>query len=960
MIVPGTEPDVIAAYTALAERAREAVFGFEDEVVFVDIETTGFDPGRDAIIEIAAIAARGPEIIDRFHTLVDPGRSVPLEITRLTGIDDTLLAGSPGPEGAVMSFAEFAAGRDIIAHNVAFDRSFLTSVAGEHAFLGRWIDSLQLAIIALPRLRSHRLNDLALAFGAHRPTHRATDDVEALASLWRVMLCAADDLGPALLARLTKLSPTTDWPLRSVLAQLAGPSRPAAFDLKEARRHRISAERAEALHDADDIECVCPPVAEVVAEFEADGVAGRMYPGFERRSEQARMAEAVIGAFEAGTHVAIEAGTGVGKSVAYLVPAARFALANGVGVGVATKTNSLMDQLVYSELPALRRALGDELKCVSLKGYDHYPCLRKLERFAGELEDAEVEPLVAAAALLSWCAQSAWGDLDATNIHWRRDVRGQIAASVADCTRKRCRFYPNLCYLHGARRRAGCAHIVVTNHALLFRDVMAAGGILPPLRHWIVDEAHAAESEARKQLTLEAGHMELAAVLAALHAEGRGGLFETVRRKLRGTGDAHPGLLTELVRAEETVVTAATLVGSLFDFVKDLGVERAETGYDSCEVRLTADLRESGTWGTVAGVGRSLAKKLEAVLESGRALVTQLEEAGPEFNDPRADLAGLLSRIADQHAGLVTVIEGEADEYVYWLSLDRRRNVTTEKLVAARLDVGQTLAEEFFPRSRSVVFTSATIATGDDFSHFARGIGLDRLEDDAWSALRLESSYDFERQMAVFVPSDQAAPNEPGYLRELEALLESVHLAMGGSTLTLFTNRRDMDALYRALEPRLETAGISLLVQSRGVSAKRLRDEFIADEHLSLFATKSFWEGFDAKGDTLRCVIVPRLPFGRPNDPLAEERADREGRAAWSRYALPEAIIELKQAAGRLIRSKTDTGCLVIADVRVLRKGYGRDFLASLPVRDIETLPVARVAEEIQQRFGSGTGAGGE
>jgi ATP-dependent DNA helicase DinG len=301
----------------------------------------------------------------------------------------------------------------------------------------------------------------------------------------------------------------------------------------------------------------------------------------------------------------------------------------------------------------------------------------------------------------------------------------------------------------------------------------------------------------------------------------------------------------------------------------------------------------------------------------------------------------------------VSVIDGEDDQYVYWLSLDRRRNVPSERLVAARLDVGQTLAEEFYPRTKAVVYTSATIATGDDFSHFAHGVGLDRLAEGAYDTIRLESSYDFERQMAVFVPTDHAAPDEPGYLRDLESLLESVHLAMGGSTLTLFTNRRQMDALYQALEPRLEAAGLSLLVQGAGLSTKRLRDEFIADERLSLFATKSFWEGFDAKGDTLRCVVVPRLPFGRPNDPLAEERAQREGAAAWKRYALPEAIIELKQAAGRLIRSKTDTGCLVVADVRVLSKWYGREFLASLPVRDIETMPVARIAEEMSARFGS-------
>lgn len=959
LIVPGTDPEVVGEYASYADRARDAVFGFEDEIVFVDIETTGFDPDRDAIIEIAAIRAKGPEILERFHTMVDPGRPVPLEITKLTGIDDAMLAGSPGPEGAATAFADFAGGRDIVAHNVTFDRSFLTRAAGTTRFPGAWLDSLQLALIALPRLRSHRLFDLALAFGACRPTHRATDDAEALAFLWRVMLCGLDAMPAGVVARLAHLAPEAEWPLRAVLAHIAGAKHSSAFDLKEARRHRVATEKPEPLADADDLECACPPVEQIEAEFAPDGVAGRMYEGFERRDEQARMARAVTEAFGGGTHVAIEAGTGVGKSVAYLVPAARFALANGVSVGVATKTNSLMDQLVYSELPALCAAMDAGLRYVSLKGYEHYPCLRKLERFAAELDDtAEESVIVTVAAQLAWVAQSSWGDLDATNIHWRRETKAQIAAAVADCTHKRCRFYPNLCYLHGVRRRAGSAHIVVTNHALLFRDVVSAGGILPPVRHWIVDEAHAVESEARKQLTLEAGHVELSSALAAMHSKGRGGLLETVRRKIRTAPGEHGALLAELVTAEEAIVTASTLVDSLFDFVKDFGSVVGETGYDTCDLRLTARVRDEGPWGPVANVGASLSRKLEAIIESGRRLVTLLEEAGAEFNDPRADLAGLLSRLAEQLEGLKTVLAGDAEEYVYWLTLDRRRNVTTERLVAARLDVGEVLAEEFFPRAHSVVFTSATIATGDDFAHFARAVGLDRLEQGAWDALRLDSSYDFERQMAVFVPTDLPLPNTPGYLPGLELLLERVHLAMGGSTLTLFTNRRDMDALYRALEPRLEREGVSLIVQSRGVSAKRLRDEFIADEALSLFATKSFWEGFDAKGDTLRCVVVPRLPFGRPNDPLAEEREEREGRAAWSRYTLPEAVIELKQAAGRLIRSSTDTGCLVIADARVLHKGYGRDFLGSLPVRDIEPLTTERIAEEMARRFGRPAGAG--
>jgi ATP-dependent DNA helicase DinG len=958
-LVPGTDPDVIASYETLAQRARTAVFGFEDEIVVLDIETTGWDCDRDRVIEVAAAILRGPEVVETFDALVDPMVPIPLEITKLTGITAEMVAGKPSVESVVSRLVEFVGGRDVVAHNVAFDRSFLERVAGRHAFRGRWLDSLQVTRIGLPRLRSHRLADLSEAFSV-RPEgapHRALHDVLALAAVWRIALVGASDLPPGLLHRIVELAPETEWPLRPTLAHLAAADAGRGlFDLKEVRRKRVAADKAEALHDADEIATTCPTPDVVLGEFSAEGIAGRMYEGFESRAEQLEMASAVLEAFDTRTNLAIEAGTGVGKSIAYLVPAALYSLENRVGVGVATKTNALMDQLVYHELPRLNEALGGSLRYVALKGYDHYPCLRKLERYAQELGEAgaDEERIATVAALLAWVAQSSWGDLDAINLHWgRRDLRAAISASQADCTHKRCRYFPHLCYLHGVRRRAASANVVVTNHALLFRDVVAQGGILPPIRHWVVDEAHAAEAEARKQLTMGASHLEMTAALSALMSRGRGGLLETVRRSVRGASEASE-VLTLIGQMEDATQRCATLADSLFDFVKDLAPLVGESAYDGAELWVTEATRDTGPWGVVASTGASLAKRLEVLLAHGRDLITRLEELGPDYTDSRADLAGLLTRLADQRAGLVAVLDGEDDSLVYSVELDRRRERDVEKLLAERLDVGEVLADELYPRVQSVVFCSATIATGTSFEHFARSVGLDLLPEGQWRALKLASSYDFERQMAVFVPTDLPEPNAHGYLASIERLLEELHLAMGGSVLTLFTNRRDMEHLHAILEPRFERAGVPLLCQKRGTSAKRLRDEFLADERLSLFALKSFWEGFDAKGDTLRCVVVPKLPFGRPTDPLAQERELREGRTAWRRYTLPEAVIELKQAAGRLIRSKTDTGCLVIADARVVTKPYGREFLGALPVADIERMPSGDVVDAVRERFGRG------
>jgi ATP-dependent DNA helicase DinG len=352
-------------------------------------------------------------------------------------------------------------------------------------------------------------------------------------------------------------------------------------------------------------------------------------------------------------------------------------------------------------------------------------------------------------------------------------------------------------------------------------------------------------------------------------------------------------------------------------------------------------------------VGHSLARHLEALVAVGRDLLTSLEEAGDDFVEARADLAGVLSRIRDQLEGLESVLDGSDESFVYSVRVGKRSGDRRNSVEASLLDVGSELLERFDPDVHSVVYTSATMATGDDFGHFARTIGLDRLPAGSWSTLRLESSYDFDRQMSVFIPVDLPEPRGTAHYDALERLLLGVHEAMGGSVLTLFTSKREMEALYDRLVGPLAALGQNLLLQGRGVSTKRVRDEFLADERLSLFATKSFWEGFDAKGDTLRCVVIAKLPFGRLRDPLYEERQQRFGRRAWEDFYLPEAVLELKQAAGRLVRSSSDEGCVIVADGRLSAgKGYARAFIEALPVSDVELLSTQALIEQVRERFG--------
>ena len=951
-LIPGTDGPTIAWYRGLPQRAQESFELLEDEVVVVDTETTGLDPSRDQLIEIAACILRGPEVVEHFQTFVNPGRPIPAEITELTGITQEDVDGAPAPSLAVELFATWADGRDLVAHNASFDKGVIMRQAQPGSITGRWMDSLALSRVVLPRMRGHRLADLSRAFGLHASTHRATDDVEATAGLWRILMAGVYSLPAGMAQLIASLSPQTSWPLRHLFAQAAQMT-PGTEDwsLRRSRSRRFIEDNLSSITDLEEDEppAVFPTDDELRRAFSAQGAAGLMYPDYEPRPEQLAMALEVGEALRSGTHRSLEAGTGVGKSMAYLLPLALAAKANpGMTVGVATKTNALMDQLVYSELPRLDAALGG-LRYIALKGYDHYPCLRKLESMVRDREQERRPDVVEMlATLLAYVSQTPWGDLDALSLPWYGLPRYAVVASSDDCLKSRCPFFPTRCYLHGARCMASKAEVVVTNHALLFRDVQADNAILPEVKQWVIDEAHAVEQEARKQLSFAVSAVGLESHLHRL--SGQHGTLGQIRRK---SLELEGGVVLQgrCSLAEQQADRVRSVAASFFSFVKDLGdVSRDRgSGYDRITLWIDRQLRESGPWLALEGPGRSLSRKLDELVRT----LTELHSSTQEFEELAtlaADLNASLCRLDEGLAALNLVLEGTDEEFVYSAQVDRGTERPAEELRAERLDVGAVLAEDFYPNTSSVIYTSATLSTGsrEPFAYFQHGTGLDLLDAHARPALQLASSYDFDANMRVLLPAGFPEPSAPGYRAQLAELLLEVHRAMGGSVLTLFTNRREMEELYRQLKPQLAQEGIELIAQTRGSSTKGLRDRFLADRELSLFALRSFWEGFDAPGETLRCVVIPKLPFGRPNEPLSCERELREGRSAWGRYSLPEAVMDVKQAAGRLIRNSTDRGFLVLADGRLQTKFYGRTFLNALPTSNIRTLPLEEITRVME------------
>lgn len=969
-ITDGTPEEVIARYEQLPELARQGNFGpFDSNIVVLDTETTGFSLNHDELTQIAAARVEQGEIVDWFITFVNPGKPIPEDVAHLTDIHDEDVADAPSPSEALTQLVDFVGDATVVAHNAAFDRNFTTNhPAGYPLLENTWVDSLDLSRIALPRMKSHRLIDLVKAFGAPRSTHRADEDVAATCALLRILLAAVASMPSMLVKEIAEMAEPEVWPTVVVFKYFAEQAQQEGaiptFSLRALRRERVSALEMKALADADDIaadplrQLQFPSAEEVDSAFTAEGLIGSLYSDYEQRGEQQAMAEAVRDAFASSRNLVVEAGTGVGKSMAYLTPAALIALRNGITVGVATKTNALLDQLVYHELPALSQALGGSLTYASLKGFSHYPCLRKTERLVvdgpqmrlvGKTEQTQAPAL---AALLSFIEQTAYDDMDALKIDYRVLPRWAFTTTSHDCLRRKCPFFGTSCFVHGSRRRAESAHIVVTNHSLLFCDLAADGGLLPPVRYWVVDEAHGAENEARRAFSLELAEEDILSLVRRVASDdSRRNVFVRAERTVVMPGNESSATLFYALtsKARSAGKKFGQAAEEFCGHIKDLlfyDTNRRSKGYEQIDLWLNDEIRSSSTFKALASFGKAMAQEAEKMITACQELVGYLEDIEGAAVIQR-EIASIALELKDLVRGVEIICEQCPECYVYAAHLSRKNDRPQNKLEALLFNMGQKLDETLYANTHSVVFASATLAVDGSFKSFEEALGLNTSEFSRANELALASSYDFDRQMTVYVVNDLPEPNEPAYLSALQQLLIRAHRAQQGSMLTLFTNRREMESCFDEVQPALKPDDLRLVCQKWGVSVKGLRDDFLADEHLSLFALKSFWEGFDAPGATLKGVVIPKIPFAKPTDPLSCERAARDD-AAWRRYVLPAAVLEMKQAAGRLIRKADDQGILILADKRLITKGYGKTILRSLPSQNIQVLSADEIVARIE------------
>ncbi len=807
-------------------------------------------------------------------------------------------------------------------------------------------DVLAAALMVLPTLRDYTLSGVARALdvATEEEAHGAVEDPAMGAELCRrVAGLLAERLGglrPAALALVRELiaaDPEFDWlPWDEVEVP---PLDAAALEVLMAGRPRTPSPRKRERIELDE-----PPASAAMRILDADGPAARILDRYEHRAGQIEMARGVGEALDGGGVLMVEAGTGVGKSLAYLAPAILWARANAEPVVISTNTKNLQEQLIDKDLPLLRRSMDVEFESALLKGRGNYVCVR---RFTTAIRDAQgslmPDDRQAAAYLVSWLAESESCDLDMIPSEALSLFRGlrrlidRTRSERAACLGPGCR-HAKQCPMRVARAIARNADIVVSNHALTLAD--AQSDVLPKSSRIIFDEAHNLEAIATDQLGHEVSNFTLSDMRRTLGGDARRrGLLDGLSRYLSGPAPR---------RAEEVREPRLRLLATV-DALDSAGEELGAAVIGLCvaldpearagraRLRLDGNVYAAPQWQAVGEAVEHL-RDILAVAEDALGELSEVLAEGAERGSPEADLAmeasGARVAAAELAQALATITGDEPGAgYVSWAETTRRSWGELWRLCAAPIDVGPALRRAVYDRRSAVVMTSATLTVDGAFDYMRRRLGLDDDELDVREQI-VPSPFSYPDQLLLCVPHDIPTRGEEGRSEALiDALLDIARVA-GGGLLVLFTARNEMERVFDATRDRLADMGLSPLCQHLSGPRSWLLEQLRERDSAVLYGLKSFWEGVDVPGQALRCVVIVKLPFAVPTDPIVRARcelADSRGMDGGSDYYIPEAILGFKQGLGRLLRSTADQGVVFVLDNRLLTRGYGRRFLASIP-----------------------------
>ena len=921
-----------------------------DEYISFDLETTGLNPDKDQITEIAACRFVNGEFTEEYTTLINPGIPIPKNITALTGISNKMVEESPSINDVLPEFLEFVGSTPLVAQNINFDYSFITkNLSTERSPLldNPLYDTLSLARGFIYFHNSFNLGSLCDYYGIKiENAHRAGADALCTGKLFAYLIQETLSKPLTLIQRIDNLFGNANVYNYNLFKNIIKTSvrfnkidglMPAPIE------HELSDNSYEFTASGKS---AIPEISE--AWFVDGGAISVNWGGFEKRTSQTELIKDAFETFTEGNILAAEAGTGLGKSLAYLSSGYLAAKQKQTALVVSTYTKNLQSQLFTEDIPKLSQAIDQDLSAVIYKGRYNYICRTRFERLLANhqhlIKPKEYENIL---PLLVWEWETKSGDINECNgfqLNRQKRLWSLLRSERGYCSSKRCSKYDG-CFLGKVRVKVEDADIIIINHSLFANELMRDNSCLPEDFIYVIDEAHHFSTVTRDQLVTQVGAKSFDDVFKFFNP-GKDNWKKNALNKFPELLNLYKFLATESKIIQKEF---HNFFNSYYDNKRD-EISRSDYHINKLLYRNSQEEfidTEPTPWEVLSdliGFEKNV-QNFNSLLQENK------DDIAGSFNIEFTAINGILKEGLES---LTAALDMES-ELVQWSSFVQSDFQNLTALNSAPLKVSSFINDNLLSKYPGGVFCSATLMINDDFRYFNEKVGLDLAVIDNHVIEKVYySPFHYNDQVKLFVFSGSINVNDPLFMNEIGSQIERIFTSLKKRMLVLCTSFKQTLALKQFIEPKLKGSDNKIFVQAPGISRNVLVRSYLEHPHSILIGTSSFWEGVDFPGDKVEILFIVKTPFDNPFDPLIQaqiEDYNQRGDDAFLKYQVPEAAMRFRQGFGRLIRNMNDAGICIVGDTRLLKRGYGKTILGSLPVEPIPYQTVDSLLYESQKFF---------
>lgn len=932
-----------------------------EKFVVIDIETTGHSPIEDdKIIEVGIVIVEDSQITNHYTTLLNPNKAIPPFIENLTGIQDEDVKNAPIFKEKAKEIVELFQGGYLVAHNVPFDLGFLNEELSRHGMdelTNPVLDTVELARIFYPQAPSYKLAQLSEYLDInHDNPHRALADAHVTGEIFLKLKEKIDSLPQETVTHLLKLEESLNSNLKGLLEEkLEKFAIQTGIDDKITSFRGLAFRKKELLEESeynnntsfgdylDDI-------------YEYKGKLEQELPSYEKRDGQRDMSEDIYDVFQVKNHALIEAETGTGKTLAYLLPAIYEATHKNERIVISTYTTQLQSQLLEEEIPLIKKLVSFSFNIALLKGKHHYLSLERFERQLSLEQKDNYDITLTKAMLLVWLTETKTGDIDeiqlpSSGYHFYKTISTESEGIIDPSSP-----WFHLSFYQRARLKAHQADIIITNHALLATDVFNDLNLLPSYQKIIVDEAHHLETTASRHFGLKLDYVTLQYTFNQIGMEYDGNWLSKVLSKHRFIREELPEQLWNKTLTE-TKHEVDDLFRAIFQYViqqKRHDKSISDTG--RIQYRFNEKKEVPRKWMTIWDMALRVTNSIRNLVDI-LSLIDQLLDTND--NSDKFIREDTIENIQTLQSFIDRInqffIKEETSSQIKWIEIESYGAKNAAFLYSEPADISSSLKEHFFDKKESVILTSATLTMRNSFSFIQNRLGLSSEEVET---TKIQSPFSYEDQVQLLIPNDFPDINNDDLddfiYSTCEAIISLAHITKG-RMLVLFTSYDMLRRAHAILRETLDLDKYMLIAQ--GVSSgsrSRLKKNFQTFERSILLGTSSFWEGVDIPGDDLSCLVIARLPFQPPSHPVYEAKSEqlkKQGKSPFFELALPQAVIRFKQGFGRLIRSTNDRGIVFVCDARIIEARYGHFFIDSIPNVPISHDSTYNLIEKAEEWF---------